>query len=389
MFIKQQDGLENERRNLQKAHEVFNREKKGFEEERNILKVDNERLKRRELNLKQELETKYRQLTEKEAEMELEKENIHNHLKEQMHNMKGEFNKARDTAAQDQRQWDEERRKYEDEISRLRTETSVLKAKNEELHKQRKELMEAQNEQAAAHRESAGSKLNKTIEQVLQLTESCTGLQIQNSKLNEELGILKGDVLNKTREVDRLTNLMTDKDKQIEDLRKQLGDARADKAGLELQKDIYTKERQRLEQKVTQLMEELEKVKAQKDDLKENGIRLEQKLEQAQETIGKLNDHLDEQLQPPPDFNFLNPTTASESTNNTPTDAPPPFGTTQKTELESSFDSLMSQIMKDRERMSKLEKKAEEQAMQNELDAMDPASSPREDGGGEFLEGEE
>merc|ERR1719491_2444544 len=101
---------------------------------------------------------------------------------------------------------------------------------------------------ASAARESAGSKLNQTIEQVLQLTESCTGLQIQNSKLTQELAVAKGDILNKNRDVERLTKQVDDMTAELDGLRKTFGDIRAEKANLDLKKNIWSRDKERLEE---------------------------------------------------------------------------------------------------------------------------------------------
>jgi len=93
---KAQSGHDEDRRRLMKAHEVFNREKDEFVDQQNMLKADNERLKRKEINLKQEVAVMQTKLREKEAQMTVEKENISNMVKEQMKSMKDDLNEARE-----------------------------------------------------------------------------------------------------------------------------------------------------------------------------------------------------------------------------------------------------------------------------------------------------
>jgi len=350
---KAQSGHDEDRRRLMKAHEVFNREKDEFVDQQNMLKADNERLKRKEINLKQDIAVMQTKLREKEAQMTVEKENISNMVKEQMKTMKDDLNEAREKTHEDQKKFEEERRRFEGEISQLRKENAVLKAENEVLERQRKEALDQQYADVSAHRESAGSKLNQTIEQVLQLTENCTSLQIQNSKLTQELAVCKGDILNKNRDVERLTAQNDNMTKELEDLRKEFADIRADKANLDLKKNIWEKDKERLEEDLKKARKDLDKVRTQKEDLKENCIKMEHQLEQNNITIQDLHSELDEQMQPPPEFNFL----SGNNSNNGGEDELSPLPQIDKhnltkSSLETSFECLMEQIIADRERMS-------------------------------------
>ena len=80
--------------------------------------------------------------------------------------------------------------------------------------------------------EEAGNKLNRISEQMLQLTGSCTELQIQNSSLTQELALTKGDMLAKTREVERLTKQLEDKSQKMEVANESLSEIKAEKANL-------------------------------------------------------------------------------------------------------------------------------------------------------------
>jgi len=372
---KAQSGHDEDRRRLMKAHEVFNREKDEFVDQQNMLKADNERLKRKEINLKQEVAVMQTKLREKEAQMTVEKENISNMVKEQMKSMKDDLNEAREKTQTDHKKFEEERRRFEGEISQLRKENAVLKAENEVLERQRKEALDQQYADVSAHRESAGSKLNQTIEQVLQLTENCTSLQIQNSKLTQELAVCKGDILNKNRDVERLTAQNDTMTKELEDLRKEFADIRADKANLDLKKNIWEKDRERLEEDLKKARKDLEKVRTQKEDLKENCIKMEHQLEQNKLTIQDLHSELEEQLQPPPEFNFL----SGNNSNHGGEDELSPLpildkGNLAKSSLETSFECLMEQIIADRERMS-----MEETQLQSQLEMLRVPLDPPDD----------
>jgi len=372
---KAQSGHDEDRRRLMKAHEVFNREKDEFVDQQNMLKADNERLKRKEINLKQEVAVMQTKLREKEAQMTVEKENISNMVKEQMKSMKDDLNEAREKTQTDHKKFEEERRRFEGEISQLRKENAVLKAENEVLERQRKEALDQQYADVSAHRESAGSKLNQTIEQVLQLTENCTSLQIQNSKLTQELAVCKGDILNKNRDVERLTAQNDTMTKELEDLRKEFADIRADKANLDLKKNIWEKDRERLEEDLKKARKDLEKVRTQKEDLKENCIKMEHQLEQNKLTIQDLHSELEEQLQPPPEFNFL----SGNNSNHGGEDELSPLpildkGNLAKSSLETSFECLMEQIIADRERMS-----MEQTQLQSQLEMLRVPLDPPDD----------
>jgi len=372
---KAQSGHDEDRRRLMKAHEVFNREKDEFVDQQNMLKADNERLKRKEINLKQDIAVMQTKLREKEAQMTVEKENISNMVKEQMKSMKDDLNEAREKTHEDQKKFEEERRRFEGEISQLRKENAVLKAENEVLERQRKEALDQQYADVSAHRESAGSKLNQTIEQVLQLTENCTSLQIQNSKLTQELAVCKGDILNKNRDVERLTAQNDNMTKELEDLRKEFADIRADKANLDLKKNIWEKDKERLEEDLKKARKDLDKVRTQKEDLKENCIKMEHQLEQNKITIQDLHSELDEQMQPPPEFNFL----SGNSSNNGGEDELSPLPqldkhSLTKSSLETSFECLMEQIIADRERMS-----MEQTQLQSQLELLRVPVDPPDD----------
>jgi len=372
---KAQSGHDEDRRRLMKAHEVFNREKDEFVDQQNMLKADNERLKRKEINLKQDIAVMQTKLREKEAQMTVEKENISNMVKEQMKTMKDDLNEAREKTHEDQKKFEEERRRFEGEISQLRKENAVLKAENEVLERQRKEALDQQYADVSAHRESAGSKLNQTIEQVLQLTENCTSLQIQNSKLTQELAVCKGDILNKNRDVERLTAQNDNMTKELEDLRKEFADIRADKANLDLKKNIWEKDKERLEEDLKKARKDLDKVRTQKEDLKENCIKMEHQLEQNKITIQDLHSELDEQMQPPPEFNFL----SGNNSNNGGEDELSPLpqidkSNLTKSSLETSFECLMEQIIADRERMS-----MEQTQLQSQLELLRVPVDPPDD----------
>jgi chromosome segregation ATPase len=290
-------------------------------------------------------------------------------VKEQIKSMKDERNESLEKHQQDMIRFEEERRRFEGEISILRKENAVLKAENEVLERQRKEAMEQQFAASNAQRESAGSKLNQTIEQVLQLTGSCTALQIQNSKLTQELAVAKGDILNKNRDIERLTKQFEDATKDLDEVKIKYGDLRADYANLELKKNMWTKERERMEKHLNKGQRDLDKVRTQKDDLKENCIKMEHQLEQQKLQIDNLHDQLDEQMAPPPEFNIFPPTEHKEEEDELSPLPKIDKNNFKKSTLETSFEHLMTQILTDRERMSK-----EEQELRSELDINYPLS---------------
>merc|ERR1719461_864879 len=106
---------------------------------------------------------------EEKAKLEVEKENIQNLVKDQLTNMKEEFAEAREKQMAETKANQEERRKLESRVIELETENSTIMAERALLERQRNEALEKQSMQAQAHHETTGSKLNQTIEQVLQL----------------------------------------------------------------------------------------------------------------------------------------------------------------------------------------------------------------------------
>merc|ERR1719499_591057 len=119
LLLRSRDEFSHERETLMKAHEIFKKERRELDEEKERLREEITRLKRREEQKQQEMETKLLALDKEKAQVLLEKEKMTNVVKEQISQMKAEFNMAREKQEEDAKAIQMQKIEFEDEIKRL------------------------------------------------------------------------------------------------------------------------------------------------------------------------------------------------------------------------------------------------------------------------------